>query len=106
MLREADVTSLLQVLITTDDSFQNVVWHALRIKYFPQTSPLTSPQTSPHFFHCHTESYNKWQKWALTDGSQEHSHTLPGGFLGRLHSEAVTLPIISATACNRKIHFP
>lgn len=58
------------------------------------------------FCHCHTESYYKREKQTLFDLGQEHLHIFPGSFLGRLPSETVILPAISATAWSWKISFP
>lgn len=60
----------------------------------------------PYFCHCHRESYNERKNWTLSDLGKEHLHIFPGRFLGRLPSETVILPIITATAGNWKISFP
>lgn len=60
----------------------------------------------PDFCNCHTGSYNKKENWTSFDLCQECLHFFPGRFLGRLPSEKVVLPTVSATAWNWKISFP
>lgn len=59
----------------------------------------------PYFCHCHTGSYNERENWTLFGFGQEQLHIFPGRFPGRLPSETVILPIISATAWTWKIRF-
>lgn len=97
-LKEASVTSLLQVLSwLTASSIQWFSSVCLREEYFSQASTLLCPLLLPL---SHKELLQMANQ-ALSDLSHKYLHMLPGRFLGRLHLDAVTSPIISTYYCNR-----